>query len=80
MNLARAQKALLAIERARHRPIRVRRPANEADVREMVQEGLLSATLTDGSREAAIVVRSLTDAGRRFLQIFPSTSRLGQAG
>ncbi len=79
MNLVRAQKALLAIQRSQRRHLRVHRPANEADVREMVKEGLLSATLSDGSRESAIVVDALTDAGRRFLQIFPQSYRLCEA-
>jgi hypothetical protein len=45
----------------------------------MVKEGLLSATLGDGSRGSATVVTTLTDAGRRFLQIFPASYRLGEA-
>jgi hypothetical protein len=76
MNLARAQKALLAIERHGQRHLRVRRAANDADVREMVQEGLLCASLSDDSSRSPIVLGSITDAGRRFLQIFPSRFRL----
>ncbi len=79
MNLARTQKALLAVERYQHRYLRVRRPSNDADVREMVQEGLLEAALSDGSRESATVLGTLTDAGRRYLQIFPARYRLCQA-
>lgn len=79
MNLARAQKALLAVQRHEHRHLCVRRAANAAHVREMVEEGLLSATLSDGSRGSATVLGALTDAGRRFLQIFPARYRLCQA-
>lgn len=75
MNLGRAQKALLAVQRHEHGPLRVRRPANELDVREMVREGLVSATLSDGSRESTTVLGTLTDAGRRFLQMFPARFR-----
>lgn len=75
MNLARAQKVLLAVERYEHRHLHVRRPANDADVREMVREGLLSATLSDGSRESATVLGTLTEAGRKFLQRFPARFR-----
>jgi hypothetical protein len=79
MNLARARKALLAIQRHEHRHLRVRRPANDADVREMVQEGLVSAELSDDSRESATVLGALTDAGRCFLQIFPARFRFCDA-
>jgi hypothetical protein len=79
MNLARAQKVLLAIQRHGHRHLRVRRPGNEADVREMVREGLVSATINDGSRESATVLGTLTDAGRRFLQAFPARFRFCDA-
>ncbi len=79
MNIARAQKALLAVQRSDTRHLRVRRPANDADVREMVQAGLLHATLSDGSAGSATVLCTLTDAGRRFLQIFPARYRLCRA-
>ena len=79
MNLVRAQKALLAIQRCEHRHLCVRRPANDAEIREMVKEGLVSATLSDGSRGSATVLGTLTDAGRRFLQIFPTNYRLCDA-
>jgi hypothetical protein len=75
MNLARAQKALLAVQRRDNRHLRVYRPKNDADVREMVQAGLLNATLSNGSRESTTVLGTLTDAGRRFLQIFPARYR-----
>ena len=76
MNLARARKALRAIARREDRPLEVRRPANDADVREMVHEGLLEAALSDGSKGSTTVACKLTEAGRRFLRIFPSKYRL----
>ena len=79
MNLARARKALLAIKRHEHRHLSVHRPANEAEVREMVDEGLLSARLSDGSRGSRTVLGTLTDAGRRFLQLFPAKFRFCDA-
>ncbi len=79
MNLARTQKALLAVQRYQHWHLRVRRPVNGAYVREMVQEGLLKATLSDGSRESATVLGTLTEPGRRYLQIFPAKYRLCEA-
>lgn len=79
MNLARAQKALLAVQRCEHRHLHVRRPANDADVREMVQEGFLNADLSEDPHVRATVIASLTDGGRRFLQMFPATYRLCEA-
>jgi hypothetical protein len=79
MNLFRAQKALLAIQRQESRHLRVRRAANDADVRELVQAGLLDAALSDGSAGSATVLMRLTDAGRRFLQIFPARYRFCEA-
>jgi len=71
MNLFRARRVLLAVQRDENRRLRVRRPGNISDVREMVQEGLLDANLNDGSEGSATVLGTLTDAGRRFLQTFP---------
>ena len=79
MNLFRAQKALLAVQRREHRQLRVRRAENTADVREMVAAGLIDATVSDDSSEAPTVLMQLTDAGRRFLQMFPSRYRLCEA-
>lgn len=79
MNLFRAQKALLAIERREGRRLSVRRPANAADVREMVEAGLLDAAPSDGSTGTPTVLMRLTDAGRRFLQMFPARYRFCQA-
>jgi hypothetical protein len=71
MNVFRARRILLAVQRDENRHLRVRRPGNISDVREMVQEGLLDANLNDGSEGFATVLGTLTDAGRRFLQTFP---------
>ena len=79
MNLFRAQKALLALQRHEHRQLRVRRSVNDADVREMVEAGLIDAALGDGSSQSATVLMKLTDAGRRFLQIFPARYRFCEA-
>ena len=79
MNLFRAQKALLAVQRVGNRHLRVRRPQNDADVREMVQAGLVDAALSDDSHQSATVLMRLTDAGRRFLQLFPAKYRFCEA-
>ena len=79
MNLFRAQKALLAVERIDKRPLRIRRPENNADIREMVEAGLVDAALSDVSTESTPVLMQLTDAGRRFLQIFPARYRFCEA-
>ena len=71
MNLFRARRVLLAVQRDENRHLRVRRPANISDVREMVQEGLLAANLNDGPKGSVTVLGTLTDAGRSFLQTFP---------
>ncbi|HEY2713760.1 MAG TPA: hypothetical protein VGI60_14695 [Chthoniobacterales bacterium] len=41
----------------------------------MVEAGLLNAELSDGSAQSATVLGTLTDGGRRFLQIFPANYR-----
>jgi|KBSMisStaDraftv2_1062788.scaffolds.fasta_scaffold1589305_1 hypothetical protein len=64
------------MQRRENRPLRVHRPENDNDVREMVEEGLIIAVLSDGSEHSATVLDSVTDAGRRFLQIFPAGYRL----
>jgi len=79
INLARARKALLAIQRRESRHLRVRRPKNDADVREMVHAGLLNVELSDGSSESATVLVTITDAGREFLKIFPPRYRFCDA-
>lgn len=75
MNLLRAQKALLAVQRNEARRLRVHRAENEADVREIVQAGLLNAELSDGSSQSVTVLGSLTSSGRRFLRVFPARYR-----
>ncbi len=79
MNLARAQKALLAVQRHENRHLRVRRAKNDADVRELVHAGLLNAELSDGASQSETVLGTLTDAGRRFLKIFPARYRFCDA-
>lgn len=79
MNLARARKALLAVQRCERRHLRVQRPANDAHVRELVQEGLLEAAFSDDPRQSATLVGTLTDAGREFLQLFPARYRFCEA-
>jgi hypothetical protein len=79
MNVFRARRVLLAVQRDETRHLRVRRPENNSDVCEMVQEGLLDANLSDGSEGSATVLGTLTDAGRRFLQTFPVKYRFCDA-
>jgi hypothetical protein len=57
----------------------VRRPKNDRDVREMVEEGLVSAELGDGSSRSETVLGAITDAGRKFLHIFPARYRFCEA-
>lgn len=71
MNVFRARRVLLAVQRHKNRHLSVRRPENNADVREMVQDGLLDANLSDGSDGSPTVLGTLTEAGRKFLQAFP---------
>lgn len=71
MNVFRARKVLLAVQRDENRHLCVRRPENNSDVRELVQEGLLDANLSDASEGSTMVLGAVTDAGRRFLQTFP---------
>ena len=80
MNLFRTQRALLAIERAESRALRISRARNEADLREMSEEGLIEAHFSDGSPGSVMSTATLTDAGRHFLRVFPSGYRLCDAG
>ena len=77
MNVFRARKVLLAVQRHGH--LHVRRPENNFDVRQMVQEGLLNANLSDGSEGSATVLGTLTEAGCNFLQTFPVKYRFCEA-
>jgi DNA-binding MarR family transcriptional regulator len=80
MNLARTQRALLAVQRREQQEhLHVRRPRNEADVREMVEAGLLNVTFGNGSHESQTVIDTVTEAGQRFLRTFPSTYRFCEA-
>ena len=76
MNLFRARRVLRAVQRHGHRRLRVHRPENNSAIREIVQEGLLHASLNDGSEESATVLGTVTEAGRRFLETFPAKYRL----
>ncbi len=80
MNLARTRTALLAIQRYDHRSLRIWRTRNEADVREMVDAGLISAALSDGSPGSRTLTCAITEAGRQFLRIFPAGYRFCDAG
>ena len=80
MNLARAQRVLLAMERCDNRPLHVRRTRNETDVREMTRAGLIDATLSDGSAGSVTVTSAVTEAGRQFLRTFPASYRFCHAG
>ena len=75
MNLARTRRALLAVQRREQRHLHVRRPRNEVAVREMVEAGLLNATLSTGYLDSETVIDTVTVAGRRFLRTFPATYR-----
>src|SRR3954451_16923801 len=77
LNLARAQKALLAIERRDTRHLRVQRAENQADIREMVEAGFL--TVSGNASESATVLGAVTADGRKFLQLFPSRYRFCDA-
>jgi hypothetical protein len=79
MNLFRARRVLLAIQRREQRHLQVRRPENKSDVSELVQEGLLDANLGDGVAGCATVPGPLTDAGRKFLLKFPARYRFCEA-
>ncbi len=76
MNLFRTQRALLAMQRSGSRALRIWRPRNEADLRELSEEGLVDASFSDG----VVSTATLTDAGREFLHIFPAGSRMCEAG
>jgi len=80
MNLARTRTALLAIQRYEHRALGIWRLGNEADVREMAAAGLISASLSDGSPGSRTSASAITEAGRRFLRIFPAGYRFCDAG
>jgi len=67
------------MRRHENRHLQVRRPKNDRHVREMVEEGLINAELSDGLEHSVTVLGTITDAGRRFMQIFPARYRLCDA-
>lgn len=69
MLLAQIRKTLLAADR-RNGHVRVRRMRNVADVRELVQAGLLEATFGDGSAGSETAIATVTQAGHQFLRTF----------
>ncbi len=80
MNLARTRTALLAIQRYERRALRVWRSRNEADLREMAEAGLISASLGHGSPGSLTSTCAITEAGRQFLRMFPLGYRFCDAG
>lgn len=79
MNLARTQKILLAVERCPKLKLQVHRPRNEADVREMVEAGLIRALLPGQTGQPVTVLEAVTDAGNQFLRAFPQSYRFCEA-
>lgn len=79
MNLARAQKALRAVQRRQNRHLHVRRAVNDADVRELVAAGLLEASFADGSRGSSTILDRVTAGGDKFLKVFPAGYRFCEA-
>jgi hypothetical protein len=80
MNLARTRTALLAIQRSEHRALRIWRNRNESDVREMVEAGLIRASVSNGSPGSLTSASAITEAGRQFLRLFPAGYRFCDAG
>ena len=69
MLLAQIRKTLLAADR-RSTSLRVRRMRNVADVRELVQAGLLEGTFGDESAGSETTIGTVTHAGHQFLRTF----------
>ena len=78
MLLVQIRKTLLAAAR-RNTGLRVCRMRNVADVRELVQAGLLEATFGDGSAGSETAIGTVTEAGHQFLRTFRAGYRFCDA-
>jgi hypothetical protein len=74
MNLALVYKLLLATTQQRHGFLKLADPWADDDVQQMVQAGLVKATLNDGKTGGFTSINEVTVAGHAFLRIFAGHS------
>ena len=70
MNLDDVHSILVATTGQPHGFLKIANPKLEPTVQEMVEAGLITATLSDGKAGSFTAVNSVTDAGRQFLRVF----------
>src|SRR5688500_10212920 len=70
MNLDNAHAILVATTEQRHGFLKIADPKLEAEVREMAEAGLITATLSGEKGGAFTAVNSITDSGLQFLRVF----------
>ena len=70
MNLDDVNAILVATTEQPHGFLKIADPKLEPEVREMVEAGLITATLNDGKTGSFTAVNSVTEAGLRFLRVF----------
>lgn len=70
MHLKTVHRILKAATAQPHGFLRIATLKSEREVRQMVEAGLITATLSDGKPGSFTSVNGVTKAGLRFLQIF----------
>ena len=70
MNLDDVHVILLATTEQPHGFLKIANPKLEPTVQEMVEAGLITATLSDGKAGSFTAVNSVTESGRQFLRVF----------
>jgi hypothetical protein len=70
MNLDTVHAILLATTEQPYGFLKIANPKLEPTVREMLEAGLITATLSDGKPGSFTAVNSVTNAGLRFLRVF----------
>jgi hypothetical protein len=70
MNLDDVHAILVATTEQPHGFLKIANPKLEPTVREMVEAGLITATLSDGKAGSFTAVNRVTDGGRQSLRVF----------
>ena len=70
MNLDDVHAILVATTEQPHGFLKIANPKLEPTVQELVEAGLITATLSDGKAGSFTAVNSVTEGGRKFLRVF----------
>ena len=70
MNLDTVHAILSATNSQPYGFLKIVDPRLDPEVRQMMEAGLISATLSDGKPDSYTVIKSVTESGLRFLRVF----------